>query len=175
MHAFAPLPTRSRGPSRAQSHRPRYRPHASPTCAPSTRTTPTRAPSRFTSRCRSCLHAITFSLCHSPDLTEPPHATKTQHTLPTPTRHERPPPAHIATLPSPPQGGSGGGTPLPLLALRGRGRQPPEPRPHVRGWCASWRGGEDYTFPCARSHPTRRVGGGACGGPQRPPFIWWCR
>ena len=76
MHASAPRPKRSREPSRAQSHRPRHRPHTLPT------RTPPKTYARHTHACAirkhrtSCLSPFShaFSLCHSPDLTEPPHA-----------------------------------------------------------------------------------------------------
>ena len=130
MHACAPLPTRSREPSRTQSHRPQYRPHArvAHMRAIHTHATPMRAPSTFTS-CLQLYHSA-FSLCHSPDLSEPPHATKTLYINIDPAHtahphHERPPPAHIATLP-PPLGGGGGGTPPSPPCTEGEG--PPTSR-----------------------------------------------
>ena len=130
---------------------------------------------------------IPFSLCHSPDLTDPPHATNTLH-IHVYVRRPRcthadssrilctrcptaqpPPPSH------PPPGGGGGGNPLSPLRTGGRGAQTPELRPLAWGRCVSREGGEDCSFPCARSHPTRRVGGGGRGGLLRPPLCGWCR
>ena len=124
MHASAPRPKRSREPSRAQSHRPRHRPHA-------------RHPhARHTHACDIHIHLmpIPLSLCHSPDLTEPPHATNTLHIYvrrPRCTHADssrilctRCPPRHP---PTPPPGGTGEGPPSPLSARRERGRKPRTP------------------------------------------------
>merc|ERR1712185_420758 len=62
MHACAPLPTRSREPSRTQSHQPQYRPHArvAHMRAIHTHATPMRAPSRSTYT--SCLYHSTYAI-----------------------------------------------------------------------------------------------------------------